>query len=86
MTVLDDNNKYVAMAVDTNGNPAPLKVDSSGYLLIEITSCNPTHISTLHTKAEIDENHTHTKLAYNGADDVPLLIDSDNGFLLVDIA
>jgi len=82
---IDDNNCYVVLAKDTDGNAIPLRIDPvTGRLLIEIhyvaeaeRTVNPT---------EMDENNEATSLVL-GDDDViyPLQIDNRNGYLLINI-
>ena len=83
----DQNHKSTALAKDTNGNPAPLKVDPiTGRLIIEIYAVSNPVNHVLNTNNKIDENYKEASLAvYNNDNVIPLHIDNTNGYLFVDI-
>ena len=81
----DENHGKNALAVDTDGVIKPLLVDPiTGRLLIEInTALNTVPVQRTVTKP--DENHHRASMAYDGSNPKPLLINSDDGFLWVDV-
>jgi len=81
----DENYEPTALAVDTNGNTEPLRVDPvTGRLLIEIYIVSSTTPATLAGKR--DENRIPSGLAVtDDGTPTPLIIDNRNGYLFVDL-
>jgi hypothetical protein len=84
MSKTDENREYLALA-DNGSIAEPLRVDPvTGRLLIEIFY-KPEIARTLN-RTKIDENYEPAvKAVDDDGEIVPLLIDSRNGYLLVDI-
>jgi hypothetical protein len=82
----DSNRVPVALGVDGSGNTLPLRVDpATGRLLIEIVGVTSVSPPTLPTTLPRDSNRVHVAGAMSGTDVSPLLIDTRNGTLWVDI-
>jgi hypothetical protein len=83
----DENNEYVSLATsdDVNENPQELRVDPvTGRLLVEL-HCLPEVERTLNSQ-KIDENNETVAEAVDDDGEIkPLLIDSRNGHLLIDL-
>lgn len=86
MTVVDDNQNYVALAnIDGLTTAQSLKVDATtGALLLEI-GANTITSPVVINRALIEENRESVSQAYNGSTYQPLLIDATSGYLLIDI-
>ena len=84
MSKVDENREYLSLASD-GSSAVPIRVDPvTGRLLIEIYYL-PEVARTLN-RTKIDENSEDVSKAINDDGDiVPLLIDSRNGYLLVDL-
>lgn len=83
----DENREHVAMAAQNNAGlaAAPFKVDpATGRLLVAFVGVSDS-VPVLNT-SKVDGNREHAALAYNGTDEVPLLVDNRNGYLWVDNA
>ena len=84
---IDDNREPTGLVVDTDGNPANLKVDpTTGRLLIEITAVGD-EARTLNTN-KIDENSEPTSMAVTddaNTTPTPLHIDNELGYLFIDL-
>jgi len=80
----DDNYNPSALAADTDGNPAPLKIDpTTGRLLIEFSAVSES--SPIQNSAKRDENRESVAQVWDGTNIKPLLMDNRNGYLFVDI-
>ena len=82
----DQNRQNNALAVDTDGNIADLKVDpATGRLLLAITAVSEPSSPVLNT-SKIDQNHQNVALAVDDSDNIiPLHSDNRNGLLFVDV-
>lgn len=86
---IDQNQVKTALAVDTNGVTQPLRCDpSTGRLLVEVTIVSSTSPATLPATLPRDQNRI--PVAGGVTDDAsqtitPLIVDSRNGYLFVDI-
>lgn len=82
---IDNNREKTAIAVDTDGNIANLKVDATtGRLLIEINTATNT-VPVQRTVTKPDENYHRVSMVYDGTTTKPLLINSDDGYLWCDV-
>lgn len=83
----DQNKVPTLLAVDTNGDTQPMRVDpSTSRLLIEIVAVTDSTPSTLAVKR--DENRVHVGCAVTddgSATVTPLIVDNRNGYLFVDL-
>lgn len=82
----DSNHVPVALGVDGSGNTLPLRVDpATGRLLIEIVGVTSVSPPTLPATLPRDANHVTVAGAMSGSSVAPILIDSRNGTLWVDL-
>jgi len=83
----DNNSIPTSLAVDTDGNTEPLRVDpATGRLLIEVAVVSSTDPATPSGKR--DNNQIPVSYAITddaSATPTPLIIDNRNGYLFVDL-
>ena len=84
MSKVDENREYLSLASDGSA-AVPIRVDpATGRLLVAIYSL--AEAARTLNRSKVDENSEDVSKAINDDGDiVPLLIDSRNGYLLVDL-